>query len=99
MSSVFPGTKFRYAPVVAVRSAGDFPKRGESPGEPLYTLTEIAKKGALKAEKLPNEMRWHPGLRPWVRNKERVSYYRLSDFKDWYRALPQEAKDRLKGKA
>lgn len=82
-----------------------WPKRGgvdtNNPGEPLYTLGQVCAKGGLNEMSVRQLLAHHPGLNPWMhhqstRHTGAKNYYRLSDFKSWWRGLPAESKAKAK---
>lgn len=67
------------------------------PGEPLYTLDEIADKLHVDEGNLRGMLHWHSGLVPWMSAKSKgrgngsvrshKNLYRLSDARKWWREV------------
>lgn len=73
--------------------------RDKSPGEPLFTLDELATKAKASVANIRNLLRSHP-LEPTRVTQSssagRHQLYTLSSFKAWWRALPEDARERAK---
>lgn len=63
---------------------GLWPTRGNGPGEPLYTLPEIAQRMGVKFELLRRRATMNGGLHPWKETSRGRNTYRLSDARRWW---------------
>ena len=61
-----------------------------SPGEPLYTLAEIATRLGVKEGELRFKIPLNEGLRPFVQHGRR-NLYRLSDARRWWARFEEAA--------
>lgn len=71
---------------------------GRHPGEPLYTLDEIADRLGTTREHVRGLMTKHPGLVAWQTHGRGViggpqrNQYRLSDAKRWWAGIQEKSK-------
>lgn len=69
--------------------------RSGYPGEPLYTLDEIADRLPMPYPRLRAMLSHHPGLKAWRRvgggttARMLQNLYRLSDARRWFATLPE----------
>lgn len=79
-------------PVHPTSSKAAWPSKAQSPGEPLFTLAEIATQLGVPMMELIQAMRHGDVLRPWqvhnqTRNLNKRVMYRMSDAKRWFAGL------------
>jgi len=78
-------------------SFGNARRARPKPGEPLYTVEELAQRFGTTANKLRALMGRHPGLTAWGHSNGSSAapyrnYYRMSDARRWWAALQEEKK-------
>lgn len=67
-----------------------------SPGEPLFTLQDMAVKLGITVNSLAAYMKHHPGLEPFCTRVRRgasdnaIGYYKMGDFKKWWRSFERK---------
>lgn len=69
----------------------------DRPGEPLFTLAEVADRLGIAggARAISGLLSHHPGLKPWrgrhsfVPGSNHNAYYRMSDARRWFAAIPK----------
>lgn len=70
---------------------GIWPKRSKSPGEPLYSLPEIADRLGVGYELIRRRATMNGGLRPWQEANKGKNFYRLSDARRWWATFEETA--------